>query len=349
MTKEEYKKLNSYYNDLCLGLSVDDDFFLNNIHSFGSLSTEILMIFENVNLKDEKQDDCFTFLEVYDKAREVLKDIDSKYLEDYDTIVDDGTLNANYEISDIPYLQRRTNNSIYYPKTNSIEINSSFNYDMIAILIHEYFHKTNFSNNKARYLLTEFISIYFELYTYEYFKKQGIDSNNFELQNRLKELEKNADFLSSNTYFVYYFENFGNLDENSYKNMEDITITKEQYEECLCDDLIKFEKLEKDYYEKYKTRYENFSIYLANCYNDDYRYFICTILAYYALYNISKDNVLRLNEALIKDKNITIDEAFKILNINLNKKDFDIELGKALVRYIKENNLIKEETIVNRM
>ena len=345
MTKEEYKKINGYYNDLCLGLSIDDNFFLYNINIFGILASNLLMVFENIDLKDEKQKDDLTFFEVYNKAKEIIKDINPKYLEDYDKIIDDGTINVDYEILDIPYLERKLGNSIFNPITNSIEINCSFNYDMIPTLIHEYFHKINFSNNKARYLLTEFISIYFELYSYEYLKKQGIDSNKFESYERLKELQKNANFLSEHTYFVYYFDKFGNLDENSYKNMDGVDITKEEYEEYLHLDLVKFENLEKEYYEKYKNKFEKFSTYLASYYNGDYRYFMCTLLAYYALYNLSKEKVLNLNEALINNKKITINEAFNILGIDLTKDDFANKLIESVVRYVNDNDLMKKEVI----
>ena len=66
MTKEEYKILNNYYNDLCLGLSVNDSFYLNNLPKFGEIAFNEL----GVNVSTQEFE---------------LKAIDSlhKFIEDY--------------------------------------------------------------------------------------------------------------------------------------------------------------------------------------------------------------------------------------------------------------------------
>ena len=107
ITREQYSKINNYFNELCVGLSKKDLFFINNTRFFSMISDQLLELFDNYKISTDKKEDCFTFFEINEKAREVLETIDPDYLEDFDKLIPDGKLLTDYEILDIPYMERK--------------------------------------------------------------------------------------------------------------------------------------------------------------------------------------------------------------------------------------------------
>ena len=350
ITEKQYENLNNYYNDLCLGLSINDGFFLNNIQSLGFVSFNVSNILEHVNLKQKIIKDNLSFLEIFDKSKEIIKQIEPKYLEDFNKIMSKGILEVNYDILDIPFEERNMGCSCFTSDLNNdkekgiIKIDDSFNYNTIPSLIHEFFHKTNESKNKARYLLSEYISVYFEIYTYELLKKQGISLNQLNLNYRLFALKDCCEFIEDKGFYLYTFDQLGNYKEDTYKYINYSNIPENILKEELLLELNWFEQMEEIYNnnKKIKDSFSESKYYIMNQYSNDYRYLLGALLAYYSLYNLTKDDVLKLNEALINNKEITFEEALKIINITIDDNTIN-KCIESIKRYACENDLIKKE------
>ena len=94
--------------------------------------------------------------------------------------------------------------------------------------------------------------------------------------------------------------------------------------------------------EKLKERFSKSEYYIMNQYSNDYRYLLGTLLAYYSLYNLTKEDVLKLNEALINNKEITFDDALKIIKLKINDDTIN-KCIESIKRYVSENDLIKKD------
>ena len=94
---------------------------------------------------------------------------------------------------------------------------SNSGYMRVALEDKNGIHRTNESNSTARYLLTEYISSYFEIYTYEYLKKQGVDPSRLNLAFRLYDLKKCADFLDFESFYMYTYETLGGFNDNNFE------------------------------------------------------------------------------------------------------------------------------------
>ncbi len=363
ITDDQYKKLNWYYNELCLGLLLNDSFLLNNLNLLGNLSVAVLNLLDNFNLEITSIDENFTFMEVYDKAKEVIKEIKPEYLEDYNKLIDSGILDFNYERLDIPLEERsKFGQSVFYPyykadedntripEMDNIYIDETFNYDAVAVLVHEYFHRTNESNSTARYLLTEYISSYFEIYTYEYLKKQGVDPSRLNLAFRLYDLKKCADFLDFESFYMYTYETLGGFNDNNFEYINYSKLSENQHKENLLSILERFERCEEEYNKQDEREKEpsKFKYYLASKCNSHYRYFIGALLAYYSLYNLDKEDVLRLNEEFRKVDSMNFSEALDILGVELNDELISKSLD-AVEKYAQENNLLKDKEANKKM
>ena len=186
--------------------------------------------------------------------------------------------------------------------------------------------------------------MYFELYTYELLKHKGVDVNDLSLNCRLNDLDSCSRFLREKAYYFYAYEKLGDFDDKTYDYVDFSSATRNQFNEGLLQELKAFEELE-DRYNKtpyLKNRYETKEEYIASKYNSDYRYFIGGILAYYSLYNLSKDDVLRLNETLKNNREIRFSGAMKELGIELDFNTLN-ESIECIKKYAKENNLYKQE------
>ena len=193
-------------------------------------------------------------------------------------------------------------------------------------------------------MLSEYISIYFEIYTYELLKKQGVNLNQLNLNYRLYDLSECCDFIADKGFFLYTFDKLGNYNDDIYKYINYSSIPKDVLKEELLLELNKFEKMEDKYNnsEKLKERFSKSEYYIMNQYSNDYRYLLGTLLAYYSLYNLTKEDVLKLNEALINNKEITFDDALKIIKLKINDDTIN-KCIESIKRYVSENDLIKKD------
>ena len=100
-------------------------------------------------------------------------------------------------------------------------------------------------------------------------------------------------FVNNETLYLYVFDHFNGFSENSYNEISSIVnYSKKEFDEELLNKLNYFEDREKTYNNNYllKEEFPTLDDYLLLNYNSKYRYFICTLLAYFAFYNIEKEN-----------------------------------------------------------
>lgn len=342
MTKEEYKKLNDYLNDVTMFLNNHDSFYMNNLQSIAILSDKCLDLLDKYDFNGKIERDFLTFFDVYNMAREVIKVINKDYLDTYDQILDNGILEVNYDrLNDIYEERRTTNNSCCYKKDN-IFLDAFFNYEDVCVLVHEFFHILNYNQTYIRYFLTEFISIYFEQYTCDVLIGKSIDTDKIRLESRTILLNKYANFINKYNKFLLSFDKFGNIDDNTYEllNKYICHMSKENYEK----ELKQLYDMFKDIHIKYcfNTSTENYSESklteeLAYPFTQNYRYFLATLLTFYTIRYCKRDDILKLNE-LISDENNNYDifEALKMIDININAQDFNDKLISSLEYFIKE-------------
>lgn len=307
MTEEKYKKLNNYLNIIFKELEKNDKFFLENLTPIAITSERVFDFFEQYEYEEDFTENNLTFEDIYIIAREIIESIDEKYLPVYDKIIDDGTLD--------------------------------FNYNDVIGLIHEFIHLINkkISNStNNRYLFAEFISIYFEIYAQKYLiQNYNVSKDSIGIYQRLSSIKRNS--LNIVTYSIPFFAylNSGNLNENSYEftNQFFIKESKERFEKECENILENCEKTEKNYQKEilYEIKFDEgkFGKYLVNelGFNSHYRYLLGSLLAYYVIDNVDIKNMVALNDF------IDTEESAQISPIDLLYKfgiDIDEFLNKSL-------------------
>ena len=327
-----------------MGLQLGDNFFLDNLYTFGEVSVDLMNLLENHEFHEEKKEDNFTFLQIFEKAKEVMKSINPDYLEEFSKLVESGKIVADYNIFDVPYLERDYGNSRYGPKDDTIYFGHSFSYDAIPILIHEYFHKLNHSDNIARFVLSEFISIYFELYAYEYLKYHDVKSEELSLSKRLEFTWEDAVITANESFYLYTYNLFGKFDESTYSYIDYSQVSRKDFELELKNKLKQFERIEKNYNEINEEDRINFREHLALMHNGSYKYILGAILAYYSLYFKTPNDVLKLNDVFINNEDISLNDALNIIGVELDDTTV-MQMEFAIEKYIKDNNLDRIDKI----
>ena len=172
MTKEEYKKLNRYLNMVFNVLEYNDSFLIKNAVSIDYSIEELLNYCINDNIDFLSKENNMTFMDIYRETREIIMSISPKYVEEFDKLLNSGVIDFSYdnEYTDSEFIFYFKN------KVGIININRRFNYNDVVLLIHEFFHYLNsriVNRSENTYLFTEFISIYFEIYSINYLKKKN--------------------------------------------------------------------------------------------------------------------------------------------------------------------------------
>ena len=157
--------------------------------------------------------------EVIKLSRETIELIEPKYLKSFDDFIDE----KRVYFTKIPRINltkksKFINKSRYSYERDSeslegqsyIKICRLFNYNDVALLVHEFMHYTNhnaFNKNKERNLYSEFISTYFEYLTLKNLvdeKKVKLDEIDFVKKlGNIKEFNKSKKWL----LFLVYYEN----------------------------------------------------------------------------------------------------------------------------------------------
>lgn len=351
MKKEDYQKLNYYLNGCFKELEKDDSFLLRNIHPLAKLSDNYILLVNNYNLETFTNQNNLTFNDIYLLAREIIKSIDTSYLKYYDQMLENGQLDFSYN------LEYFDSQFVFNHKsgTRLININRTFNYIDVVTLIHEFMHYMNglestFSNN--RYILTEAISIYFEEYARLYLLNKGVSKEELFFDKRIINTKKAASNFNWYSLILLAYENYGNIDEDTYKLLNSYVceITKEEFEEE-CIKALNF--CEKEH-EKYKFEYkmtsndinmnnfeEKLFEHLTMFLNYSYRYIFGTYIAYYALEHSSKEKMVYLCNH-INEHPYSMMNVFDILT----EADIDVdEIDISIIENVLEKNNTKRKSL----
>lgn len=347
MTKEQYKKLNNYLNDVFLYLEKIDYVLIENIASIGILNEKFNKFIKNYSLENKIEENVLTFDDVYLIAREIIENINKDYLEKFDKLIETGQLDFSYNNE---YFDS------YYANDNGqdiININRTFNYSDVILLIHEFIHYTNAKERCSinRYILTEFLSIYFEIYAKNFLiNNKKIPKEEIDYFDRLTTVEIKSNRFSWYEAVLLAYEKFGNIDNNSVNLLKEyyLNIEEQFNKECLSV-LNKFEKIEKEYNEEIKYE-KQFNINelgpkLCLTISNDYRYILGTIFAFYAIKYCKMKDIVYLNDHINDEKyaHMSVYEILLSIGIDLNSAHFNENTFVGIEEFINmyNNNLKK--------
>lgn len=321
MTKEEYEKINEYIKDNIDRLYKPNFFAVRNSFTLFYLYKDFLTVRpkEKIRINDEWQK--IDFLSNVNYANSFLKqyNLDNKLNE----LLNNGTIDIidikeSYEddYKDIDYYCNQSGE-------NKAEIVSS-HYGTIEdsrTLIHEFFHYLNLAPKitESRYILTEFVSIYFEFKYIEYLKDLNFDKH---------DLLKCYEMRFKDSYKICKEKNIMMLLIGIYDRYNDIN----QKNILEFDNILNINLIEKDISKLDLNKNLNLN---------NYRYVLGTLLATYALNNnIDPLNIIRLSNKLNDDSSV-----FELLEEIEIPLDNDI-LIKNAQSYLDKmiNELTKEKS-----
>ena len=95
---EVYNKLNYFLNEICIYLEYNNSVLLENILPISKIIEYFYVFIKKYQLNDNMTiQNNLTFMDVYNLTREIIEQIDTKYLEDFDKLIINGELDFNYE------------------------------------------------------------------------------------------------------------------------------------------------------------------------------------------------------------------------------------------------------------
>lgn len=370
MKKEDYKKLNDYLNDTFIYLSEYDGFLIYNMHTIFRLNSMLYEKLKNIDLKHKFHENNLTFEDIFIIARNEIEKINPNYLEKFDELIDSGRLEfflkekniTIKESNDYKKLSEIENSEedIRYDSVCSyteddyfIDIARTYNYDDVFMLIHEFIHSTNASENigEYRYILTEFFSIYFEMYAQRNILESGINPSELDIFDRIKDTGKiSKEIVKYDLAFMAY-NLFGNVKEDSYEDLEKyhiVSSTKEEFE-SVCINLLKYFDYQKIVYNNENKEFNlyNYRKHISKLFSSGYRYLFGTLFACYLLENGNKDKVVWLNDHINDEeiKNMNFIDVLKIIGIDLTDENINKKLVDGAQNYYENLNKysVKEE------
>ena len=212
MTNEEYKELNNFLEDTFMFLEDICLPYMDEVLFICKLTDSVYQLLDEYNLESESNKNKLTFLDVYNLAREILSTINKDYLNDFDNLIKSGELDFDYEdVTDDSYFEKRD-------EQLSINIKRNFNYSDVTVLIHEYIHYVNGKGKRtlSRELLSEYLSIYFEMYATDYLLEKGVPIEQIGISDRLKfTYDRVSDFHFMVTPFLS-FAKFGKVGKDEH-------------------------------------------------------------------------------------------------------------------------------------
>ena len=339
MTEEEYKELNEYLNRLFRHLDKYYKFILDNMLDIFLINDQYFELIGDYDLNTESKENKLTYKDVYECARRIIESIDKKYLKLYDNLIETGQL-------DFSYNKEYYDSHFYHSKSiNLININRYFNYDDVVVLIHEFFHYTNGlkGRNLTNEVLTEFISIYFEIYATNYLLNEGVEKGELECLSRIRSIYNRSCDL-------YYIETpllannkFGNIDDDSLNLLNQFftsNLTKKQFN-SECNYLLEFFRIIKQNYikENFNNEVDDYELDLrfADAITYYFEYFFGTMWAFYAIENCDMKDIICVNDNMANNDK-KMDELMNIMKIY----EFDYKTyEKAIESIINYINKIK--------
>ncbi len=341
MTEEQYQKLNRYLNDCFQALEVNDSFFLRNLKYICYISDCFIEKVGPLQLEDQSIQNHLSFQDVYLLAREMIEYINPSYLKQFDTILNDGTLDFGYEHE--YYDSYYTFNSDI--EQSEININREFHYGDVPALIHEFFHLLNGNvKDKSiyRYLFTEFISIYFEIQTISYLMDiKQIPKEEINVYDRILTTLKSCKIVNRYIMPFIFYEELGEVHPKNIALLQhEFSIPEKQYVQCCKDLLQHFERWDHEYNQSHlqdeSVDYQSRNDYFAQFFHE-YRYILGTLLAFYATQHISIPTMIAFNDQInaFKCTNI-IDLLKQQLGIDMNVERFSDVCFTSMDAFIKK-------------
>lgn len=370
MKKEDYKRLNDYLNDAFIYLSKYDGFFIQNMQSIFILNNMLYGKLNDIDLEHKFHKNNLTFEDVFNLTRNEIEKINPNYLEEFDRLIDSGCLefflheqnmiikgNTTYEkLSEIENNEEEIRNDSVCSYNNGdyfIDLARTYNYNDVLTLIHEFIHSTNSSKNMGeyRYILTEFFSIYFEMLSQKELLENGINSSELDIFDRIKNTGKISKEITEYDLVFISYNMFGNIKENSYKNLKKyhiVSSTKKEFE-CACVRLLKYFDYQKI---QYNNESKKFNLYdyrkcISILFSSGYRYLLGTLFSCYLLENGNKDKIVWLNDHINdeKMKNMNLIDVLKMIDIDLTDENINEKLVESAQNYYENLSKysVKEE------
>ena len=370
MKKEDYKRLNDYLNDAFIYLSKYDGFFIQNMQSIFILNNMLYGKLNDIDLEHKFHENNLTFEDVFELARSEIEKINPNYLEEFDRLIDSGCLefflheqnmiikgNTTYEkLSEIENNEEEIRNDSVCSYNNGdyfIDLARTYNYNDVLTLIHEFIHSTNSSKNMGeyRYILTEFFSIYFEMLSQKELLENGINSSELDIFDRIKNTGKISKEITEYDLVFISYNLFGNIKENSYKDLKKyhiVSSTKKEFE-CACVRLLKYFDYQKI---QYNNESKEFNLYdyrkcISILFSSGYRYLLGTLFSCYLLENGNKDKIVWLNDHINdeKMKNMNLIDVLKMIDIDLTDENINEKLVESAQNYYENLSKysVKEE------
>lgn len=370
MKKEDYKRLNDYLNDTFIYLSGYDRFFIQNMQSIFILNNMLYGKLKDIDLEHKFYKNNLTFEDVFELARNEIEKINPNYLKEFDKLIDSGRLglfkqkeNINIkEVDDYEKISEIENNEeetrydsvcSYTEDDYFIDLAREYNYNDVLMLIHEFIHSTNSSENMGeyRYILTEFFSIYFEMYAQRNLLESGINSSELDIFDRIKDTGKISKEMNEYDLVFISYNLFGNIKENSYEDLEKyhiVSSTKKEFE-CACVRLLKYFDYQKIQYnnESKEFNLHDYRKCISILFSSGYRYLLGTLFSCYLLENENKDKIVWLNDHINdeKMKNMNLIDVLKMIDIDLTDENINEKLVDSAQNYYKNLSKysVKEE------
>lgn len=144
---------------------------------------------------------------------------------------------------------------------------------------------------------------------------------------------------------------FGNIKENSYKDLikyNIVSLSKEEFDNS-CQFLLNYFDYKKD---EYNFKNKEFNLYdykkcISSLFSSGYRYLFGTLFACYLLENGNKDKVVWLNDHINDEeiKNMNFIDVLKIIGIDLTDENINKKLVDGAQNYYENLNKysVKEE------
>lgn len=358
MKNEDYKKLNDYLNDTFVYLSEYDGFFLSDMCAILNLNIMLYEKLKDIDLNHNFHENNLTFEDIFNIARNEIEKINPNYLDKFDKLITSGRLEFFNQDEDIIINEKddyqklsqleNSEEDIRYDSVCSyidddyfVDLVRKYNYEDVLILIHEFIHSTNASKTMGeyRYILTEFFSIYFEMYAQKNLLESGTNSSEFDIFARIKDTGLLSKEMFKYTPIIIYYNLFGNINENSYDDLIKYNIassTKEEFESACFNLLNYFDYKNKEYNNENKDfdLYE-YREYISSMFSSSYRYLLGTLFSCYLLENGNKDKVVWLNNHINDDeiKNMDFISVLKIIDIDLTSENINKKLVECAQKY----------------
>lgn len=348
MKEQEFKELNRYLEMIVKSLEYEDQFLLNNLFSIHNLMYDFGIEVDIDCNEYNIQENQLTFNDVFLMGSEIIKNINPKYLKQYNELIKSGILDFSYENS------YSSNHYVFFntKKYGLININRNFNYSDVIVLIHEFIHSLNCNTddiNNNIYLLTEFISIYFELYATKYLIKSGINIEEIDFYFRLRDLRNQRNNLLDYSEMLYIYNNFGSIDSKSIELANEYLFDVDvEYLYDTCKSFLNyFQKQEKDYFRdiKYEKKYDEQEFannYLNLMFKDNYRYALGSIFAYYSLDNVDMSNIIKLNDNIKGYKEKDIIEILRNIGIDLEDEKIFSKAAQSINNFYNMIGKVKK-------